>query len=55
MRFLDVGCGFGGLLVRLSPLFPDTLHAGAWSCATRRAPQPHLAAHFAEQLYVMIP
>ena len=28
MRFVDVGCGFGGLLVRLSPLFPDQLALG---------------------------
>ena len=28
MRFADVGCGFGGLLVRMSPLFPDKLMLG---------------------------
>lgn len=28
VQFVDVGCGFGGLLVRLSPLFPDTLMLG---------------------------
>lgn len=28
VRFADVGCGFGGLLVRLSPLYPDTLMVG---------------------------
>ena len=28
VRFADVGCGFGGLLVRLSPLFPDQLAVG---------------------------
>ncbi|KAK9805825.1 hypothetical protein WJX73_004365 [Symbiochloris irregularis] len=28
VRFADVGCGFGGLLVRLSPLYPDTLMLG---------------------------
>ncbi|KAJ3694939.1 hypothetical protein LUZ60_000316 [Juncus effusus] len=28
VRFADVGCGFGGLLVSLSPLFPDTLMIG---------------------------
>jgi tRNA (guanine-N7-)-methyltransferase len=28
VRFVDVGCGFGGLLIRLSPLFPDTLMLG---------------------------
>lgn len=48
VRFLDVGCGFGGLLVRLSPLFPDTLMLGmelrdkACPAATR------LAAHCCE-------
>jgi len=28
VRFADVGCGFGGLLVRMSPLFPDKLMLG---------------------------
>jgi len=28
VEFLDVGCGYGGLLVELSPLFPDTLMLG---------------------------
>ena len=28
VRFADVGCGFGGLLVRLAPLYPDTLMVG---------------------------
>ncbi|KAK9830162.1 hypothetical protein WJX72_010063 [[Myrmecia] bisecta] len=28
VRFADVGCGFGGLLIRLSPLYPDTLMVG---------------------------
>ncbi|KAL0025379.1 hypothetical protein WJX79_002218 [Trebouxia sp. C0005] len=28
LRFADVGCGFGGLLVRLSPLYPDKLMVG---------------------------
>jgi hypothetical protein len=28
IHFADVGCGFGGLLVGLSPLFPDTLMIG---------------------------
>ena len=28
VRFLDVGCGYGGLLVRLSELYPDTLILG---------------------------
>lgn len=28
MRFADVGCGFGGLTVRLATLFPDKLVVG---------------------------
>lgn len=28
IRFADIGCGFGGMLVNLSPLFPDTLMIG---------------------------
>ncbi|GIY17274.1 hypothetical protein CEXT_557501 [Caerostris extrusa] len=28
VEFADVGCGYGGLLVELSPLFPDTLMLG---------------------------
>ena len=28
VRFADVGCGFGGLLFKLSPLYPDTLMVG---------------------------
>jgi tRNA (guanine-N7-)-methyltransferase len=28
VRFVDVGCGFGGLLVKLAPLYPDTLMLG---------------------------
>ena len=27
--FLDVGCGFGGLLISLAPLFPEKLILGA--------------------------
>ncbi len=26
--FADVGCGFGGLLIALAPLYPDTLMLG---------------------------
>lgn len=26
----DIGCGFGGLLVALSPAMPDTLCLGGW-------------------------
>lgn len=28
VQFADIGCGYGGLLVSLSPLFPDTLMLG---------------------------
>ncbi|XP_063531058.1 tRNA (guanine-N(7)-)-methyltransferase [Cydia strobilella] len=28
VEFLDVGCGYGGLLVTLSPMFPDNLMLG---------------------------
>ncbi|KAI5998808.1 putative methyltransferase [Pisolithus albus] len=27
-EFVDIGCGFGGLLIALAPLFPDTLMLG---------------------------
>jgi len=27
-EFADVGCGFGGLLIALAPMFPDTLMLG---------------------------
>lgn len=28
VRFADIGCGFGGLIVQMSPLFPETLMIG---------------------------
>jgi len=28
VEFADIGCGYGGLLVRLSPMFPNTLMLG---------------------------
>lgn len=28
IQFADIGCGFGGLLIKLSPLFPNTLMLG---------------------------
>ena len=28
VRFADIGCGYGGLLVQLSPMFPDKLMLG---------------------------
>ncbi len=28
VEFADVGCGFGGLLIKLAPIFPDKLMIG---------------------------
>ena len=28
IKFCDVGCGYGGLLVTLSPMFPETFMVG---------------------------
>ena len=28
VEFADIGCGYGGLLVQLSPMFPQTLMIG---------------------------
>lgn len=28
VEFADVGCGFGGLLISLAPLYPETLMMG---------------------------
>jgi tRNA (guanine-N7-)-methyltransferase len=28
VEFVDIGCGYGGLLVELSPMFPETLMLG---------------------------
>lgn len=30
VEFADIGCGYGGLLIALAPLFPDTLMLGKW-------------------------
>jgi hypothetical protein len=30
-EFADVGCGFGGLLIALAPLYPDTLMLGTYA------------------------
>ncbi|KAH9057883.1 putative methyltransferase-domain-containing protein [Lactarius vividus] len=58
-EFADVGCGFGGLLITLAPLYPDTLMLGleirvqvsqyvedriAALRATSSAPPPHPSA-----------
>jgi tRNA (guanine-N7-)-methyltransferase len=31
-EFADIGCGFGGLLVALAPMFPESLMLGKLSC-----------------------
>jgi tRNA (guanine-N7-)-methyltransferase len=31
VEIADIGCGFGGLLVALSPIFPETLMLGTFS------------------------
>lgn len=37
VEFADVGCGFGGLLISLAPLFPETLMLGtSFACERRR-------------------
>jgi tRNA G46 methylase TrmB len=30
VEVLDIGCGFGGLIMALAPLMPDTLMLGGW-------------------------
>lgn len=32
VEFADIGCGFGGLLIALAPMFPDTLILGELLC-----------------------
>ena len=46
-EFADVGCGFGGLLIALAPLFPDTLMLGQSSLDLSPAPPcyPRYVAH----------
>ena len=34
-EFADVGCGFGGLLIALAPLYPDTLMLGTYTDMSR--------------------
>jgi tRNA (guanine-N7-)-methyltransferase len=34
-EFADIGCGFGGLLIALAPLYPDTLMLGMYACSSR--------------------
>jgi tRNA (guanine-N7-)-methyltransferase len=36
VEFADVGCGFGGLLISLAPLFPETLMLGKPYIARKR-------------------
>lgn len=34
VEVVDIGCGFGGLLVALAPLLPDSLMLGKGICAS---------------------
>jgi hypothetical protein len=38
VEIADIGCGFGGLLVALSPLFPETLMLGWFGPISPRTP-----------------
>jgi tRNA (guanine-N7-)-methyltransferase len=35
VEVVDIGCGFGGLLVGLAPLLPDTLMVGEYYTAIK--------------------
>lgn len=55
--FADVGCGFGGLLIALAPLFPDTLMLGECTSShpeimTRDLPAPTRRPIFAYQYVI---
>lgn len=41
VKFADIGCGFGGLLVALAPKFPETLILGMYG----RLQNPFLFPH----------
>ena len=36
-EFADVGCGFGGLLIALAPLYPETLMLGTYANISRHS------------------
>lgn len=36
VEVVDIGCGFGGLMVGLAPLLPDTLMVGEYSAANKK-------------------
>lgn len=36
VEVVDIGCGFGGLMVGLAPLLPDTLMVGKYSAAKQK-------------------
>lgn len=38
VEVVDIGCGFGGLMVGLAPLLPDTLMVGMYSAAIYNNP-----------------
>jgi hypothetical protein len=41
-EFADIGCGFGGLLIALAPLFPETLMLGQYRHPHHNIPEPSL-------------
>lgn len=43
-EFADVGCGFGGLLIALAPLFPDTLILGKCNFSASNRANSHINA-----------
>ncbi|KAF7585094.1 tRNA (guanine-N(7)-)-methyltransferase (tRNA(m7G46)-methyltransferase) [Aspergillus hancockii] len=40
VEVVDIGCGFGGLLVGLAPLLPETLMLGTFTQTIHSKPQP---------------
>lgn len=45
VEVVDIGCGFGGLLVGLAPLLPDTLMVGTFNCIQIRKTQYRNQGH----------
>ena len=43
VEFADIGCGFGGLLISLAPLYPDTLMLGQSSSLYSFLPARHVS------------
>jgi tRNA (guanine-N7-)-methyltransferase len=45
VEVVDIGCGFGGLLVGLAPLLPDTLMVGTFNYTQIQADQNTRTKH----------